>query len=252
MLHQSPTENYQKPNLSSRRVYSPSERDELITTHLSKVKFIADRMAAKLPPSVEKDDLYGAGIIGLIDAVERFDESRGISFTTFAEKRVRGAILDSLRALDWATRSMRRRAKEIQKAYAEIEQKKGKSASDEEVAIYLNMSISEFHKALQEINGLNVLDLDESDNENGQSLINTISGNEASPLEKFEETERRKVLTNAIEKLPEKEHKVIALYYVEELSMKEIGAVLDVSESRVSQIRTQAILRLRANIAKQI
>lgn len=252
MFQQSPSENYQKPVLSTRREFTPSEREELITKHLSKVKFIADRMAAKLPPSVEKDDLYGAGIIGLIDAVERFDESRGISFTTFAEKRVRGAILDSLRALDWATRSLRRRSKEIQKAYEEIEQKKGEAANDEEVAKHLNMSIPEFHKALQEIRGLTVLDLDGSENENGQNLINTIRGKDASPLEQFEETERRKVLTKAIEQLPEKEHKVIALYYVEELSMKEIGAVLDVSESRISQIRTQAIIRLRANIAKQI
>ena len=228
------------------------EREVLITSHLSKVKYLADRMAAKLPPSIERDDLYGAGVIGLIDAAERYDSSRGIAFTTFAETRIRGAILDSLRALDWASRSIRRRAREIEAAYAEIEQQKGRAATEEEVAKLLNIPIRELHQLLQEISGLSVNNLDEREGDTGLNLLDTVSGTTATPLEEFENSERRDMLARAIDKLPERERKVIALYYIEELTMKEIGAVLDVSESRVSQLRTQALVRLRAQMYKRL
>jgi RNA polymerase sigma factor for flagellar operon FliA len=252
MLRRSPTKGYKQSALPKSDALTGDQRDTLITEHLSKVKYIADRMAAKLPPSVEKDDLYGAGVLGLLDAVERFDASRGIAFTTFAEMRVRGAILDSLRALDWASRSARRRAREIQDAFSDVEQIKGRAATEEEVAEYLKIPLSDLHSILQEIRGLTLGNLDEPEEGTGLSLIDTVSDGGYSPLEYFERSEKRKLLAKFIDRLPEKERKVIALYYLEELNMKEIGVVLNVSESRVSQLRTQAILRLRANIAKLI
>src|ERR1041384_7306912 len=140
---------YRKSGHAAYIAVSPEEREALITQHLPKVKYIADRMAAKLPPSVERDDLYGAGVVGLIDAAERFDASRGIAFTTFAEMRVRGAILDNLRSLDWASRSTRRRARTVQTIYGQIEQEQGRAASEEEVADRMNISVGELREALQ-------------------------------------------------------------------------------------------------------
>ncbi|NNE98270.1 MAG: FliA/WhiG family RNA polymerase sigma factor [Pyrinomonadaceae bacterium] len=252
MLNLSPTKAYQPSEEYSSESERNREREELITSHLSKVKFLADRMAAKLPPSVERDDLYGAGVIGLVDAAERFDASRGVAFTTFAETRIRGAILDSLRSLDWASRSTRRRAKGVEAAYAEIEQQAGRAATEEEVAKHLNIPIQELHKLLQEISGLRVSNLDEREEESGLSLLDTVRGKNAAPDEEFEDLERRRLLARAIGNLPERERNVIALYYKDELTMKEIGSILDITESRVSQLRTQAIVRLRNRMRKRL
>jgi len=252
MLTYSPNKAYQPTKEFSRDSENNRDRENLITSHLSKVKFLADRMAAKLPPSVERDDLYGAGVIGLVDAAERYDASRGVAFTTFAETRIRGAILDSLRSLDWASRSTRRRAKGVEAAYAEIEQEVGRAATEEEVAKHLDIPIQELHMMLQEISGLQVSNLDERDDENGMTLLDTVRGTTATPDEEYEDSERRKLLANAISNLPERERNVIALYYKEELTMKEIGSVLSITESRVSQLRSQAIVRLRNQIRKRI
>lgn len=250
MLQYSAPTIYKKMNAYSQIGFDQSERDYLITSHLPKVKYIADRIAAKLPPSVERDDLYGAGVVGLIDAVERYDASRGIAFTTFAEMRVRGAILDNLRALDWASRSTRRRAREVQAVYAEIEQEKGRPAEEEEVAERMKISLAELHETLQDIRGLSITNLDDRDEETGLSISDIVSDKSVSALDRLEETQKRKLLAKAIDKLPERERQVIALYYLEELTMKEIGEVLGVTESRVSQLRSQAILRLRNNLNK--
>jgi len=230
--------------------FAAPDRDALIAAHLGKVRYIADRMAAKLPPSIELDDLYGAGVIGLIDAVERFDASRGIAFTTFAEMRVRGAMLDNLRSLDWASRTTRKRAKEVQKVYQTIEQRTGAPATEEAVAEQLKISVADLRETLQDLRGLTVANLNEREDETGLSLMDNLRDHGASPLEQLEDAESRKLLAQAIDKLPERERQVVALYYVEELTMKEIGEVLNVSESRVSQMRTQAMIRLRANFGK--
>ena len=251
MLQNSPT-TYEKARRPRAKSLDSQEREELITNHLSKVKYIAERMAAKLPPSVEKDDLYGAGVIGLLDAVDRFEPSRGIAFTTFAEMRVRGSIIDSLRALDWASRSTRKRAREVQDAFARVEQKLGRYATEEEVAEHLGIPIADLQKTLMDIRGLSLRNLDEREEESGISLVDTIASDDLTPFESFEENELRALITDLIKKLPEKEKTVISLYYLDELNMKEIGQVLSVSESRVSQLRTQAILRLRGGIRKRI
>lgn len=224
------------------------DRQALVENHLSKVKYIADRIAAKLPPSVEREDLYGAGVIGLMEAAERFDPARGIAFTTFAELRVRGAILDSLRELDWASRTTRRRSRELQAAYAEIEQQRGRPATEEEVAGHLGISIHELHNLLNDLRCLTISEQDEKEDEDGRNPLEAICDTGDSPFEQYEKTERREKLTQAIDKLPERERQVIALYYLEELTMKEIGLVMGVTESRVSQLRTQAIVRLRGNL----
>lgn len=240
---------YQKPK-GCAATYSAGEREALIIEHLGKVKYIADRFAAKLPPSVEHDDLYGAGVVGLIDAVERFDASRGIAFSTFAEMRVRGAILDNLRSLDWASRSIRKRAREIQTAFAEVEQEFGRNATEEEVAEKMQIPLAELHENLQDMRGLSTANLDERDEETGLTLAETIFDRKDAPNTEFEKNQQRRLLAKAIDKLPLREKQVIALYYVEELTMKEIGACLEVTESRVSQLRTQAIVRLRNYLSK--
>lgn len=250
MLQHSSATTYQKSGRYASAGYSEGEREALITAHLGKVKYIADRFAAKLPPSVERDDLYGAGVIGLIEAVERYDASRGIAFTTFAELRVRGAILDNLRSLDWASRTTRRRSREIQDAYSQIEQENQRTATEEEVASKMKIPLAELRESLQDLRGLKITDLDERDEETGLSAMDTIRDTATSPLEKIEDNQKRRLLAQAIEKLPERERQVVALYYLEELTMKEIGEVLGVTESRVSQLRTQAIVRLRANLPK--
>lgn len=241
---------YRKPKGYGASGATSDEREALITSHLGKVKYIADRLAAKLPPSVEREDLYGAGVVGLLDAVERYDASRGIAFTTFAEMRVRGAILDNLRSLDWASRSIRKRAREVQKAFAEVEQELGRSATEEEVADKMRIPLGELQGNLQEISGLTLGNLDERDEATGLSLAEIISDAKISQHENLESGQQRRLLAAAIDKLPERERQVVALYYVEELNMKEIGACLNVSESRVSQLRTQAIVRLRNYLSK--
>jgi RNA polymerase sigma factor for flagellar operon FliA len=229
--------------------YSIEARESLIIDHLPKVKYIADRIAAKLPPSVERDDLYGAGVVGLIDAVERYDDSRGVAFTTFAEMRVRGAILDNLRSLDWASRSSRRKAREIQASYSRLEQELGRPASEDEVAESMKIPVSDLRATLQEIRGLRITNLDECDEETGLSLAETISDTGATQLDAMQSRQQRKLLSAAIDRLPERERQVIALYYVEELTMKEIAEVLGVTESRVSQLKSQAAARLRGALA---
>jgi RNA polymerase sigma factor for flagellar operon FliA len=241
---------YRKSGHAAYIAVSPEEREALITQHLPKVKYIADRMAAKLPPSVERDDLYGAGVVGLIDAVERFDASRGVAFTTFAEMRVRGAILDNLRSLDWASRNSRRRAREIQEAFAAVEKEKGGCATEEEVAAQMQIPLAELRDSMREMRDLTVMNLDEPETSTGLSFSELLSDHTDSPLEDLEKAEHRRMLAQAIDRLPEKEHQVIALYYLEELNMKETGEVLGVSESCVSQLRTQAIIRLRAKLSK--
>lgn len=225
------------------------ERDHLIESFLPHVKFIAQRLASKLPPAVERDDLISAGVLGLIDAVDKYDPSRGVLFKTYAETRVRGAMLDSLRELDWAPRSARRRAREVEEAYARVERAKGRPATEEEVADALDLSLSDFHALLGELNALQLTALDDDEGD-GASIAHSLADDTAlTPSALFESGEGRRALTEAIDRLPERERQVVALYFVEELTLKEVGSVLGVTESRASQLRTQAILRLRSALA---
>jgi RNA polymerase sigma factor for flagellar operon FliA len=237
-------------NNSNKDSREPARKDwgALVENHLPQVKFIAERLAAKLPPWVDLDDLIGAGMLGLLDAVDKFDPQKGVMFRTYAEMRVRGAILDSLRDLDWAPRSLRRRARDVEAAYLQLEQTRG-YANEEGVAAILGLSIGQFRTLLGELRGLTVTGLDVGDDdEEGRTLKQLPQDSAHSPLALFERAEARDCMTHAVERLPQRDRQVVALYYVEELTMKEIGAALGVTESRVSQIHTQAVLRLRASL----
>lgn len=218
-------------------------RNALIEAHLSQVRIVADRLLAKLPPSVDRDDLIGAGVLGLLDAVNRYDPARGVMFKTYAETRIRGAMLDSLRDLDWAPRALRHRARELEQVTRTLEQKLGRAAEEEEIAQALGIRINEYRELLNDLRGLNVTDLETDDEEHLREVPDDPA---LLPLAQYERTEMRARLATAVDRLPERERQVIALYYHEELTMKEVGAVLGLTESRVSQLHTQAVIRLRA------
>lgn len=233
----------------------PRSRDELIIEYSPLIKYIAHRIAMRLPPHVEIDDLVSSGVIGLMDAIDKFDPSHDIQFKTYAEFRIRGAILDELRALDWVPRSVRQKSALLENAYAELEQRLGRAATDEEVAGALNMSVPELYDIIDQASGIALISLDElgvsfSDGERKSLLSFLADPREGDPTTLLNLDEIKSVTARAIENLPEKERIVISLYYYDELTMKEIGRVLDITESRVSQIHTKAILRLRGKLKK--
>jgi RNA polymerase sigma factor FliA len=229
--------------------YTNGDREALIEAHLPQVEFLAERLAMKLPPSVARDDLIGAGVIGLLDAAEKFDPTRGVQFKTYAEVRMRGAMLDSLRALEWVPRSLRQRARELEATYRRLEQMHGRPAEAEEVAAALGISLTQLHAFLKELPGLTLLGLEGGEDEEGRHLAQQIPDDSLrTPQAIYETTEERNRLINAIERLPERERQVIALYYLEELTMKEVGAVMGISEGRVSQLHARALLSLRVKL----
>ena len=231
----------------------PAARDELILNFSPLVKYVAGRLASSLPQTVDTADLISYGIFGLIDAIEKYDLSRAIKFETYAIARIKGAIIDELRAMDWVPRSVRSRAREIENAYVGLENELKRVPSDQEVADRMNVSLKEFQDILTKLSYTSVVSFEElwvgGDREDGQSAIGTIKDESADdPVAVFESTEIKEILAQAIERLPEREKTVIALYYYEGLTLKEIGQVLGVTESRVSQLHTKAVLRLRAKL----
>jgi RNA polymerase sigma factor for flagellar operon FliA len=237
------------------QIQQDANRDALILEHLPQIKYIAHRISAKLPSHVELNDLVSAGILGLLDAVEKFDPGRGVKFKTYAELRVKGAILDSLRNLDWAPRSLRKRSKDLEKVYKELEQRLGRPATDKEVCDELGITLEEFFELVDQIKGLNLGSFHEmasqEDDRNSEPLIKYIpDAPQLDPFFVFHKSEIRELLTGAIDALPKKERLVVSLYYYDELTMKEIGKVLGVNESRVSQLHTKAMLRLRNKLRK--
>ena len=231
-----------------------SERDALINETLPLIKHIAHRVATRLPANVEIRDLINAGVLGLLDAIEKFEPERNVKFKTYAEVRIRGAILDSLRNLDWAPRSLRKKSKDLEKIYAGLTQKLGRPATDEEVSEAMGENIEDFHALVDQLHGLTVGSFENlSDGEDSENYINYYPDDGSNdPYAKFETNELTTLLAEAIEELPEKERLVLSLYYYEEFTMKEIGALLGVNESRVSQLHTKATLRLRGKLSKVV
>ncbi len=231
------------------------ERDQLILEHMPQIKYIAQRISAKLPSHVELNDLVGAGVLGLLDAIEKFDLSRGVKFRTYAELRIKGAILDSLRNLDWAPRSLRKKSKDLERIYKELEQRLGRPATDKEAAEAMKISLDEFYDLIDQIRGLNLgsfQDLATQDGDkNAEPLVKYVpDAPQMNPFFVFQRSEIRNILSAAIDCLPKKERLVVSLYYYDELTMKEIGQVLGVNESRVSQLHTKAMLRMRTKLRK--
>jgi RNA polymerase sigma factor for flagellar operon FliA len=234
-------------------------RERLVVAYSPLVKFIAGRMASGLPAHVEEADLISYGLLGLIAAIERFELEREIKFETFAVARIKGAIIDELRSLDWVPRSVRARAREVEKAHADLEAELQRPPTDEEMGQKLGMSVEEFRDALLEIANSSVLALDDlwtfADPEGGGgqiSVLDTIHDpNAVDPEVEAQTTELKDRLADAIESLPDRERLVVALYYYENLTLREIGEVLGVTESRVSQLHTKAVLALRSRFKPQ-
>jgi RNA polymerase sigma factor for flagellar operon FliA len=228
-----------------------AERERLLTEHLPDVRYIAQRIHDRLPGHVPLEDLVHAGIIGLIEAVDRFDPSKHTQLATYAKFRIRGAILDSLRAADWSPRSLRKRARAVAEANRALSSELGRVPSEAEIAERLSISLSEFQQLLTELNGLNLGSLDsanEGESQEEEASAYRPQGLEEDPFSLCLKEEQKSVLTEALGILGERERQVIALYYFEELTMKEVGATLDIGESRVSQIHSLAIVRLRTKL----
>jgi RNA polymerase sigma factor FliA len=232
---------------------STAERDQLIIRYAPWVKFIAMRMASKLPSHIQAEDLISAGIIGLIDALDKFNPAREVQFKTYAQIRIQGAMKDELRALDWASRSMRQKVKRLEQVYTTLEQELGRPPASEEVANSLGIEMDEFEEMLDDVKGTSLVSLEELGqgpaSEDKTNLLEALLTREdQDPLEELNLQDLKKALSLAISELPEKERLVLSLYYFEELTMKEVGKVLNLTESRISQLHTQTVLRLRSKL----
>ncbi|HET8976356.1 MAG TPA: RNA polymerase sigma factor WhiG [Solirubrobacterales bacterium] len=229
-------------------------RERLVVAYSPLVKFVAGRTGARLPSHVEQADLISYGMLGLIEAMDRFDPRRRIRFETFAMQRIRGAIIDELRSLDWVPRSVRSRAREIEEANAKLENRLGRAPTDAELADELGINDEELQESLIQISNSSILALEElwmTPDSSGDrvSLLDTIEDENApDPQAALDTSEVRDLLQDAIQDLPEREQLVIALYYFENLTLREIGEVLGVTESRVSQLHSKAVLRLRSRL----
>jgi RNA polymerase sigma factor FliA len=229
------------------------DRERMILEHLPQVRLIARRIHERLPESVNLDDLISTGTLGLIAAIDRFDPSHNVKLKTYAEYKIRGAILDSLRGLDWAPRQQRKRSKQIEAAIASAEQRLHRAPSEDEVAKELGVSIEEYHEWLVDIRGVNIGSLETvSPDGDGRSLLKYISDDEENwPSRLLERSELQHLLAEAIDKMPSAERTVISLYYHEELTLREISKIVNLHESRISQLKSQAILRLRTYMRKR-
>jgi len=231
-------------------------RDKLILEYAPLIKYIAQKIAARLPANIELDDLISSGVIGLMDAIDKYDSGRDNKFKTYAEFRIRGAILDELRAQDWVPRSVREKAKQLERCYAKIEQEKGRQATDDEVCEQLGISTQEFHEMLNQVRSVSLLSYDDVSNFSKQDKralhgYGETGSKSATPFSEVNLAAFKKLIADNINDLPEKQRLVLSLYYYEDLNLKEIGRVLDVTESRVSQLHTQAILRLKGKLRNQ-
>ncbi len=234
---------------------NPNIREFFIKQYAPLVKYVAGKVAMGKPGNVEYEDLVGFGVFGLIDAIEKFDPEKNVKFKTYAVTRIRGSIYDELRSIDWVPRSIRQKVKEVEQAILRIESKTGKVATDQEIADELALDIREFYTLMTKISGISIISLNDTwntgDDNDKISILDTLETTQTiSPDVSAEKEEVKKLIIKAINELPDKEKKVLVLYYYEDLTLKEIGEVLEVTESRVSQLHTKAIIRLRAKLAE--
>lgn len=229
-----------------------SQKDSLVKEYAPLIKYIAQKIAVRLPSNIELDDLISAGVIGLMDAIDKYDPTRDNKFKTYAEFRIRGAILDELRAQDWVPRSIRDKAKLLDKTMVQLESDLGRAPKEEEVAQALNVSVDDFHDLVNQVRPVSLLSIDDAQtfsNTDKKSILNLLEGSKLNnPYNQLNIKTVKEVVARAIEELPERQRIVLSLYYYEDLNLKEIGQVLRVTESRVSQLHAQAVLRLRARL----
>ena len=231
---------------------SDDERERLILQHLPQVRLIARRIQERLPESISLEDLISTGVIGLIAAIDNFDPSHNVKLKTYAEYKIRGAILDSLRGLDWAPRQKRRQAKRIEAAISAAEQRLKRAPDEQEIAEELEISLEEYHEWLVEIRGLNIASLEYTTGEQGKDLLHYLpDADDNLPSKVLEKSELERLLAEGIDGIPRMERTILGLYYHEELTLREIAQVVNLHESRISQLKSQAILRLRGHMAKQ-
>ena len=232
------------------------KRNELILTYTPLIKYIAARLVSRLPPQVAIDDLISCGIIGLIDAINKFDLAKNVQFKTYAEFRIKGAKLDELRAFDWVHRSVRRKITDLEKTYAELEKKLGRPATDEEVSQAMSLDMESFHKLLDDTKSVSFMDIEflrqKSTEAATPALADTFSMDGKDPFAALNMSQFRELIAKAIMELPEKEKLTVSLYYQDELTMKEIGEVLGYTESRISQMHSKAMLRLRSKLKRAL
>jgi RNA polymerase sigma factor for flagellar operon FliA len=239
--------------LQYRKNKDPKIRDAFIRQYSPLVKYVAGKVAVGMPHNVEFDDLVGFGVFGLLDAIDKFDPDKNVKFKTYAVLRIRGAIFDELRSIDWVPRSVRQKTREVEEAIGALEAQLGRTATDQEIASSMGMDEAEYLKVIKKISGTSIISLNDlwfSGDENDKVSIGDSIESPASlnPDVMVEKDEIRRVIVEAINSLPEKEKKILVLYYYEDLTLKEIGKVLEVTESRVSQLHTKAILHLRSKL----
>ena len=231
----------------------PKIRDMFVRQYAPLVKYVAGKVAMGMPHNVEFDDLVGFGVFGLFDAIKKFDPDKHVKFKTYAVTRIRGAIFDELRSIDWVPRSVRQKTREIEDTIHRLESSLGRAASDQELADELRMTTKEFQKTMMKISGTSILSLNDvwytGDDNDKVSIVDSIeSPSSLNPDIIVEKDEIKRVIIQTITELPEKEKKVLVLYYYEDLTLKEIGKILEVTESRISQLHTKAIMRLRSKL----
>ena len=229
----------------------PTGRDLLLMEHLPTVRYLARRIHERLPQHVELDDLVSAGVVGLIDAFSKFDHTKKVQFKSYAQFRIRGAILDSLRTLDWSPRELRRKGRAVEEAIRSVTQRVGRAPSEQEIAREMDLTLAEYQQLLGDLKGLEIgsLHMERSEDSGDEELTYIPGSPEEDPLFRCLKGEMKQQLADAIDELPDKERMVLTLYYYEELTMKEIGLTLGVVESRVSQIHSSAVLRLRTALS---
>jgi len=243
------------PDKQSRlKTLDPAERERLLTENLPEVRYIARRIHDRLPSHVQFDDLVHAGILGLIDAVDKFDPTKNVQLKSYARFRIRGAILDSLRQLDWSPRNLRRQARRIEEAHRELAALLGHAPSEPEIAAHLGLELDEFQRLLGDLRGLDLGSLHiQSEEGFGEDQASGVAVRpEEDPFGVTLRSEMRALLSQAIDELEQKERQVLALYYLEELTMKEVGMIMNIGESRVSQIHTAALIGLRARLKQKV
>ncbi len=231
----------------------PAIRDAFVKQYAPLVKYVAGKVAVGMPHNIEFDDLVGYGVFGLFDAIEKFDPDKHVKFKTYAVTRIRGAIFDELRSIDWVPRSVRQKSREVEDAVHRLEASLGRSATDNEIANEMGLNLQDYQKTILKISGTSILSLNDvwytGEDNDKVSIVDSIESPQGlNPDIIVEKDEIKRVIIEAINDLPEKEKKVLVLYYYEDLTLKEIGKVLEVTESRVSQLHTKAIMRLRSKL----